>query len=266
MLQVRDLTLGNVARSASQSQAPWAWVPGAHLWAPCLQQGGGQLVDLMGTVVGTPSSSLDWVPEGINFPGDRYVSVPAGTLPLGAGDSFTLFLTASSTVQSDQRIQCYSSGFGCCLFRHEPSNGMLFTTWSAASAKYASAGTIASWGCQRPIVGVRDQQAGALRIYVDGVLAGSEAESQRTIDPGTNLYIGASGDGSSRFWVGTMGVIGMFPFALTPSQVALLSADPLLPLRRNEISPAAYFTVVGGALIMPRAFNYGLSYWNKGIN
>lgn len=69
------------------------------------------------------------------------------------------------------------------------------------------------------VVGVRNSVTSTMKLYIDGVEAGSVAVSGTALDAGSNLMIGKRSSNNSEYWQGRLDEVSYFPKALTDAEV-----------------------------------------------
>lgn len=115
-----------------------------------------------------------------------------------------------------------SKGSNTTGYAFKLSNGQLqFHSRSTATQTVSATGTLA-FNTWYHVVAVRDSVGGTLKVFINGVEAGSAVASGAAADSGNNLFIGKRASINSEYWQGRLDEVSYFPRALTATEVSLL--------------------------------------------
>ncbi len=151
---------------------------------------------------------------------DLSFTVSAWVYPTSTGADQTVLSQAGSNVAAFN-LRRDASGFWKMAMRRSDSTGAIVDT-----ATSAVTGTANGW---THVVGVYDDSADQIRLYVDGVLSGTAAH---TVDWAAGGVFAAgrgwSSGGADEFLTGRVDDVRAYPRALTDTDVATLTGTPSL--------------------------------------
>ena len=262
MIELRGLHLGNIARSPAESVRPDLWPD--HAWIPALGCTGGVLYDLCTTLLngGTAYGSVSWGASGLSNGGVGALWLgPIGLLgsghPLAYTGDFSIFVHCpkiDSAPTGSVLVSCRSNAYPFGWLVEATAAGVWAFRSTQLSDNAAVLGTSPFGSVQaNQSIGVVFKNTVA-EMFGGGVASGPLC----TVTGGINYIYGARHIASTllgasinnaatelgQYVDGTVGALLSFDYALTPSQILDLTADPLLPFRRRQ--PVYYSVPSGG--------------------
>lgn len=268
---------GGIARNPGESIKPRLWQGCIGLWAPCLGPSGNNLREWTaggaranGTL--TNMDGNDWVqsPLGwaLDFDGSNdYVSLPAAAIarlsPTTGITIFAVIRTASSV--SIREYITNAGGAGPSGFGFGISDAVaLQTKWytgGGGSGHNLQGGTTMTAGQWYSVAATYFPAASGTNkfTYLDGKVDQSGSTTNTMAFSGTSAGIATYAAASSQYWPGSMPIIGVWNYAMQPTQIAALHSDPVQMFRRRRVmmTVKAGAAAVGTTLPWLPQYDYG---------
>ncbi len=258
MIELRGLHLGNIARSPAESVRPDLW-PAAGAWVPCL---GPQMYDLSAhNGPATLSGGATYTAAGLNCLTTSVAAKALAPLRYQIGDgstgAATTWVVACSTYALVANYEFIfvrrnaTTKTGWQLLK-EPDNSVEFDIFDLSTSGQLSVKSPGNAinGYQYFVVAVTydgGSNAGGIALYINGSLSPITPSTVGTFvapEPIYNSVVIGGWEASNFPFGGVVHAACIYDRALSATQIADVSADPVAPFRRRQ---PVYYSVPSGS-------------------